>query len=112
MYGEAPTNITKISLSCQLGYITNLVDFGLSTEDSRCPNARMDDAMHVNHLIDSVATDSECNYRNLDPNSSQYRAINSEFNKTIDKTSANFSMNTRTMFTPSCYRKLIELNRL
>ena len=65
VYGSAPDNITEIPIKCKSGEITNLIDFGLSTQDSMCPSTFLDDVLYVQDLIDAVSTDPRCNYRGL-----------------------------------------------
>lgn len=87
-----------------------MIDFGLSTWDSRCPIVHMDDTLDYDNIINSVRTDENCNYRNLVVNSTFYKEINKEFTKVIGKESAIFNLNIATMMSDYCMKRIKKLN--
>lgn len=103
-------NITKIGIQCRHGAVKHLIDFGLSTWDSQCPSVNVDQVFYYDRLLRAISTDDKCNYRNLDPNSTQFAAINAEFAKVVGQGSATFNLNLKTMFTPYCFDRIKKLN--
>lgn len=70
----------------------------------------MDQVFYYDQLLQDISTDEKCNYRNLDPNSTQFAAINAEFSKVVGESSAIFNLNLKTMFTPYCFDRIKKLN--
>jgi hypothetical protein len=74
-YGEPPINITNFHVQCKSGTIQRLLEFGLSTWDSRCPSADLDDSLRQPEILDLVSVEKDCSYRNMATDSAEFLAI-------------------------------------
>ena len=88
IYGEDPINITKIDLKCNIGYITNLINIGLSTQDTQCLSPELDDAIHIGQLVEQLSLDPRCSFSNLNNQSAEFDNVNEYFKTLIGKPNA------------------------
>ena len=52
-----------------------MLEFGLSTPDSRCPSSDLDDSLRQPELLDLMSVDPDCHYRGMNTTSLEFQAI-------------------------------------
>ena len=97
-----------IKVECQIGTISNLLDFGLSTEQSRCPASSSDNSLIIEQLYETVSTDASCNYASLSRSDTPLQKIKEEFQPCKGRKSCEFEVDEEEMFVPRCQE---EINR-